>query len=155
MIPNEASCPVFSFTSRRKSVVELRMSGRKEKRKKKNNRARAYLFLFRPSFSLHFVSFVRRSFCRVFRFCAAMPIIIFDQFDVLQYADACDFAEEKKKRRVRIGPIRACSRPTERERVALFILFPKVAKKRMCVIFVRVTRCGENGKKMERKDAKR
>jgi len=112
MIPNEASCPVFSFTFRRKSVVDLHIERSKIKEKKN---ARVYfffsvlLFLF-TSFPLFAVSF-----CRVFRFCAATPIMIFDQFGELQNADACDFADKKKTRADR--PVRACSRPTERERV--------------------------------------
>lgn len=41
--------------------------------------------------------------------------MIFDQFGELQNADACDFAKKKKTRAAR--PVRACARPTERERV--------------------------------------
>lgn len=131
------------------------MSGRKEKKRKEETLARARVpFLFRPSFSLHLISFVRRSFCRVFRFsCAATPIMIFDQFGELQNADACDFAERKKKKAAR-PVVRACGTADRTRTCALFILFPKVAKKRMCVIFVRVTRCGETGKKWKGKNAK-
>lgn len=153
MIPNEASCPVFSFTFRRKSVVELRMSGRKEKRKKKKEIARVYFFLFRPSFSLHLIFFVRCSFCRVSRFCAATPIMIFDQFGELQNADAWDFAEKKKDACGSAPYVRVHGRPNAT--CALFILFPKVAKKRIVCDFCTCYALWRNGEKMERKDAKR
>lgn len=70
--------------------------------------------------------------------------MIFDQFVELQNADAYNFAEKKTR------AARTCVCTADRT-CALFILFPKVAKKRMCVIFVRVTRCGETGKKWKGK----
>lgn len=155
MIPNEASCPVFSFTFRRKSVVELYMSGR-EKRKKKVN-ARVYFFLSRvSSFSLHLIFFVRRSFCRIFRFCI-FRIMIFS-INLASCKMPTRVILQKKKNAC--SSARSCVCTADRTRTcALFILFPKVAKKRMCVIFVRVTRCGETGKKwkgkMQNNDNKR
>lgn len=75
--------------------------------------------------------------------------MIFDQFGELQNADASDFA---KKKNYACGSVRTCVCTADRTRTcALFILFPKVAKKRMCVIFVRVTRYGETGKKWKGK----
>lgn len=56
MIPNEASCPVFSFTFRRKSVVELR--SKRKKKERKRIRARAYLLFSFPSFFFSSLNFL-------------------------------------------------------------------------------------------------
>lgn len=165
MIPNEASCPVFSFTFRRKSVVELRMSGRKEKRKKKKRKenARVYFYFYRPSFSLHFISV-----CSPFvlpRFPVLCRDANHDSRSIWRVAKCrCVWfwkkKQKKKKEKTRADRPVTCVSTADRTRTcALFILFPKVAKKRMCVIFVRVTRCGETGKKwkgkMQNNDNKR
>lgn len=164
MIPNEASCPVFSFTSRRKSVVEFteyERSKRKEKKKTRKKRARIHTFFSFPSFffsSLHFLCspFVLPRFPR---FVPRRQSWFSINLAKLQNADACGFAEEKKKetRADRPATVRGHGRPDANE-CALFILFPKVAEKRMCVIFVRVTRCWrkreKNGKERMQNDDK-
>lgn len=123
MIPNEASCPIFSFNFRRKSVVELRISGRKERKKKK--KTRAYIFSF-PSFFFSSHNFLCSSF--VFRFYAATPIMIFDQFGKLQNTRVW-FCKKKKKRRVRLGPyVRVHGRPNAN--VCTFHTFPKSSQEK-------------------------
>lgn len=92
-------------------------------------------------------------------FCAAMPIMIFDRFGELQMPTR-NFAKRGKKRKIKKEkktcadrPERARARPTKRASVcALFILFLKVAKKRMYTIFVRYALENLTGQQLERKD---
>lgn len=152
MIPNEASCPVFSFTFRRKSVVELRMSGRKKKEKKKKRKPRACTFSF-PSFFFSSLTFLCSPFVlpRFPVLCRERQSWFSIQFGELQNADACDFAE-KEKRRVRIGPyVRVHGRPNAN--VCTFHTFPKSSQEKDVCDFCTCYALWRNGKKMERKDA--
>lgn len=149
MIPNEASCPVFSFTFRRKSVVELRMSGRKEKRKiQKRNRSRILISF--SSFFFSSLNFLCASFVL-----SRFPVLCRDanhDFRSIWWVAKCRRVWFCRKKKTRADRSRTCVCTADRTRTcALFILFPKVAKKRLYVIFVRVTRCGETGKKWKGK----
>lgn len=157
MIPNEASCPVFSFTFRRKSVVELRMSGRKEKiKKKEKKRKRARIFLLLPSFffsSLHFCLFAvciaafsgfvprRQSWFSINLASCKMRVIL---------------EKKKKKRKDACGSarnVRVHGRPNAN--VCTFHTFPKSSQEKDVCDFCTCYALWRNGKKMERKDAKR